>query len=184
MGNLGQVVVGVLKRPQPLPCPLGPCVSSPAPLRRPSPSRIWGHQGPRPWCCEEEGCLQRQSQALENSKELKTADAWDFFLFLSFCSISPLCESLCVAVSLLALSCSVSLSLYRFLLLSLFLSLSLSPVSLWGPSFQLWEVTEQPLGLLACLGDLGHLGPGAGERWLELFTASRWPASPSVRILL
>lgn len=126
MGDLGQVVVGVLKRPRPLPCPLGPCVSSPAPLRRPSPSRIWGHQGPRPWCCEEEGCLQRQSQVLENSKEPKTADAWDFFLFLSFCSISPLCESLrgCLSSGAVLLCVSQSLSLFTSVSVSVSLSVS------------------------------------------------------------
>ena len=87
---------------------------------------------------------------------------------ISLLGLPPPC--LCVHVSLL-------------LCLSFCFSLTLSS-TLWGSSFQLWEVKDQPIRQLACLCDTGHLGLGlAGGGW-SFALASRWPATCSVRILV
>ena len=95
-----------------------------------------------------------------------------------------LCESPGVDISLLGLP-QPCLCVHVSLLLSLSFCFSLTLSStLWGSSFQLWEVKDQPIRQLACLYDTGHLGLGlAGGGW-SFALASRWPATCSLRILV
>lgn len=129
---------------------------------------------------------------METSKKAQTADVWDFFggqAALSLISVTLPCGHSAAGSLpvLLSLCRSLPLALHLDLLLSLSLScccfLSVSSSSLCSPRFQLWEVTEQSNGQLACLYDTGCLGPGAGRRWLKPFTCIQMASCPICQIL-